>query len=553
MKARMLNTCFLSLLLGFSAFQCNADEGAERNFQIVKALNDHFSVAAKREVCGGRPMELPLLCNQTSSNTSLQDTMDKAPAEGVLRLGIREFIKMVREKNERINSQALEWAISRDAVKGAQSIFEPEFAGSYEHKYNRQQNTVQEFYSHNYQKEYQERDDDFSAAIEGLVPTGAQVRLGYTLRNVSDSLGDDNEYKTFLGGSLTQPLLKNAGIKTTTASIRIAEADSDVAFQAYRRDMIQVVSGAAVAYWDLSLAQEKLNMRKDSVRVAEKILEDNRARFRTGKMAEIEVLEAQAGVALRRSLESKAKQYLVIAMNDVRTFFSSSANEKEMKVEANDRLEVEKLKPNFVDSLLKAFELQPEYISARRKIEREDIRLAFAKNQRWPQLDLKASYGMNGLDDSTEGSWDAMSGDYKSWSVGCELRIPFCGGMKTRSELAAAKKRKRQSLLEFNAVRVELANAVNTAVHNIYSVAEQVRYYASVVDFNKRLLDVELARLAAGKSNSRLVLEKEEDLREAKEAEVESLVAYRKAFLELDAAVGSLLISYGIEVTEVAS
>lgn len=48
-----------------------------------------------------------------------------------IRLGIRDFIKLVREKNNKIIYQRLECEISSEAVKNARSIFEPEFVASY--------------------------------------------------------------------------------------------------------------------------------------------------------------------------------------------------------------------------------------------------------------------------------------------------------------------------------------------------------------------------------------------------------------------------------------
>ena len=78
-----------------------------------------------------------------------------------------------------------------------------------------------------------------------------------------------------------------------------------------------------------------------------------------------------------------------------------------------------------------------------------------------------------------------------------------------------------------------------------------MHYTSYVVELEKRLLDVELLRLAAGKSNSRLVLEKEEDYREAQEAQLDSLVNYNNAILVLELAEGVLLIRHGIEVMEV--
>ena len=51
---------------------------------------------------------------------------------------------------------------------------------------------------------------------------------------------------------------------------------------------------------------------------------------------------------------------------------------------------------------------------------------------------------------------------------------------------------------------------VDSAIQQVHSTSDQINYYQQVVDFNEKLLEVELERLKAGKSNSRLVLEKEE-------------------------------------------
>jgi outer membrane protein TolC len=143
-----------------------------------------------------------------------------------------------------------------------------------------------------------------------------------------------------------------------------------------------------------------------------------------------------------------------------------------------------------------------------------------------------------------------VDGHFPSWSVGVELRIPIGGGKKSRSELAIAKNRKQQALLEAKGVEVAVVNTIDTAIRNIHSTLEQVMYYGSVARLNERLLEAEIARLKEGKSNSRLVLEKEGNLNKAKEAEIESLVNYKKALLGLEVAEGSLLLNNGMEVME---
>jgi outer membrane protein TolC len=226
--------------------------------------------------------------------------------------------------------------------------------------------------------------------------------------------------------------------------------------------------------------------------------------------------------------------------------------EDHQSIEPTDRIEIEPLEIDFDKSLAKAFKLRAEYLSSRKKIEREDIRIGYAKNQRWPQLDLEASYGLNGLATDSRDSIDEMlSQDYASWSLGVALRIPLGGDIKGRSELEATRQRKRQALLELKAVEISLANTMDTAIRGVESALEQLEQYINVIDFNERLLEAEVARFRAGKSNSRLVLEKEENLLRAKEARLESLLKYKQALLGLELTEGTLLINNGIEIMEV--
>ena len=489
-----------------------------------------------------------------------QESPQKSPAHKTdplktMSISLRDFVRLVREKNEQIGFQDSELAISREAVKGAKAIFEPAFIASYQYQEDKRRSTVQEMVSQGLVPEFQERSGNYQAAVEGLVPTGGRLRMGYSMRdfsnNIDERYGVERESQTVFGASLTQPLLRGGGVTATMAGIKVAQTDADIAFQNYRGQMMRVIAEAIAGYWELSLARKKYEVRKESERNAEEILRDNIVRVKTGKMAQTEVLEAEAGLALRRSLVSEAKQAIIAAVNNVRTFISSSAGGTTAEIEPAERLYLEETKLDFTGSLAKAFKLRAEYLSSLKKMEREDIRLVFAENQIWPQVDLKASYNMNGLADTPGNSWDdTMRRDYETWSVGLELRFPLGGDKKSRSEMEATRQRKRQALLELKAVEVSLANALDTAIQGVRNVREQALYYAGVVDMNKRLLAAEVARFEAGKSNSRLLLEREEELNKAKEAEIESLVRYKKSLFQLELAEGSLLVNHGVEVME---
>ena len=229
----------------------------------------------------------------------------------VKRLSLSELIQRVVTQNQQIQIQKTQWDIKQAEEAGTHGIFEPEFVSSAEFEDNRQPNTPQESLNRLGQDIYKERNWDYSLSLEGLVPTGGKLSLDYDLRdlsnNVTESLTDeDDEYQMYLGVRFRQPLLKNAGIETTKTAIRVAQSESQASFQAYRREMMRKVSEAAGIYWDFYRAQENLILIEESVRIAEKILIDNRQRHRTGKMAKTEVLEAMAGVASRKTLYSEA-------------------------------------------------------------------------------------------------------------------------------------------------------------------------------------------------------------------------------------------------------
>jgi outer membrane protein TolC len=479
------------------------------------------------------------------------------PAGALKRISLTELIRRVVVQNQQIQIQKAQWDIKQAEEAGTHAIFEPEFVSSAEYEDNSQRNTVQESINRLGEDVYTERNWDYNFTLEGLVPTGGKVSLDYELRDLSNSVtksaaNEDNEYQMYLGLNLRQPLLKNAGIETTKTAIRVAQSESQASFQEYRQEMMRKVSEAANIYWDFYRAQENLILIQESLRIADKILTDNRQRHRTGKMAKTEVLEAMAGVVSRRALFSEAQQKHREAANRLSKVLSVPPSQAGLRFEATDKPVVDKLDFDNQKILQNAFELQPVYLEARERLEEADIKLAYAKNQRWPELDLIASYGFNGLDFSRGGSWDQIkNGDYETWSVGIEFRVPIGGGIKTRSDLRKAKLEIKSQLLELKDIEVIVTNNIDTALHRISSAEEQRQYADGVVELRKRLLDAELARLDAGKSSTRLILEKEDDYRNAKEFALKNNVELQIALTELELADGTILLNYDVEIMEI--
>jgi outer membrane protein TolC len=476
-------------------------------------------------------------------------------------LTLRDFLQSVIERNETLHSRLLEFEISQRRFRAERGVFEPELVLSYDLVSNKRENTAEQRRSSGVAV-FEEKNNIYNAGIEALVPTGAKIRLGYTLRDLRNNLQDpifgsivtnspDGEFQSFAGVSLTQPLLKNAWYPATMANIRLAALGSDVAYQEYRRQMMLIVSTAEATYWNLYLTQEQARFFRDSVRLAEQLLLDTQARVKAGKGSELEVLEAQAGLALRNSKSTEAEQKYFETAAQLLTLMAHAGLDSPPVLEAVDQPADPAQAPPFFDSGQTALELNPDYLGQMGRLKQENIRVAYAKNQRLPQLDLRASYGLNGLGPDPGSSWDDIqTHGFPSYAVGAELRFPLSGGIRGRNDLDAARLRKQQALAGLKETETQVLNAIDTALRKLRGTASSAKDYESVVAFNQSLLDTERARLEAGTVSSQRVLDVDAALFEARNAVVEAKVLHERARLELELVQGTLLRSRNLDLPQ---
>ncbi len=493
----------------------------------------------------------PFLC-------SFQLTADTNEV-AVAPMKLADFLGKVWERNESLQIRMIESIISDEKYKSERGIFEPEMVNSVDAVDRRRPNTAE-------QKAalggifgagpnvYNERNRTYSSALETLAPTGAKFRLGYSLQSLENNLNASNsegEWVSTVGLQMTQPLLRNGGVTVTMAGIRAAAINSEISFQDYRKNIMDVVSQAEAAYWDLYQAQEQTAIAKDSMRVAQTLLTDNKKRFELGKTSEIDVLQAEAGVSERLAIYNEAKQKLATARSRAATFISESWSANALGLTAGDAPRIKEHTLNYNDVSSQAYELNPSYASLLKQAELEGLRVKVAKNQRLPELDLKGGYGFSGLAKNPGDSWNSAKDQaFPSWSIGLELRVPLGGGVKSKHELTAAELRQAATARALSGLGITLANTLRSSIFSVTSYRENVDRYDKVVKVHEDVFKTQLARLDAGKVGSRDVLEAEEDVFKAKIAALENLIRYQRSMLELELVVGSLLKTYNLDFTQ---
>jgi outer membrane protein TolC len=102
----------------------------------------------------------------------------------------------------------------------------------------------------------------------------------------------------YTSGSLdfqvTQNLLQGFGSAVNGRNIRVQKNNVKVTDLQFKQQVITTVSAALNLYWDLVSFDEDVHSRRQEVRTAEQLLEDNQKQVQIGAMAEIEITRAQA-------------------------------------------------------------------------------------------------------------------------------------------------------------------------------------------------------------------------------------------------------------------
>jgi len=103
-----------------------------------------------------------------------------------------------------------------------------------------------------------------------------------------------------LAFTITQPLLRGFGIELNRRYIHIAKNNRKVADLVFRQQVIDTVAGIARLYTDLVSLNEDVHVKREAVRLAERLYEDNKNKVDQGTLAPIEMTRAQAQVAVSR-------------------------------------------------------------------------------------------------------------------------------------------------------------------------------------------------------------------------------------------------------------
>jgi outer membrane protein len=460
-----------------------------------------------------------------------------APAAPVT---LRDLVLDALRANLEIQARRLDPQIQDSRLLTAWGAFDPVLSLSALREQSERAQNQRDFLSSGSIRIFKETNTRESIGLAGRVPNGLTYELEVNHAKLDNTLNRQflslfhPEYQSVATLRLTQPLLRDFGTEVGLAEVRLTENARRVSAHEFRAAVLKIVGQVMAAYFEAVFAQENVRVKEQAIALAQDLVRENTRRVEEGRMSPIDITQAQARLAEAREERILAASFLGQRRNTLRELtkadFDSRApvmtfagGDVTLPVPALDR-----------DTLTgETLGRNPSYLSAIEQAKAEDIRVAYAKNQRWPRVDLKATLGDNGLGSDFGDSLDDFSDrDHPDWSAGLVISIPLTG-RAAAGRLAEARHRKTQAALNLKRTEVILLSALDTAVRDIEAAQERLALVKDSVRLAESALDAEQRRLASGTTTSYNVLTLQRDLSQARSRELATVVDLNKAVATL--------------------
>jgi len=479
-------------------------------------------------------------------------TQSSQSADGV-GLSLSAYLQNVVHNNSAIEEGRLQWLIKASQAHAAWGRFEPSLTGSYKATGLKQQNTALELYQQLGTPIYDELNRVYSLSLDGKLPIGTTYNVGTSVTRLENTYVEQGQYKTFAGVTVTQPLLKGLTHQSAMAQINTSFDERIIAFHQYRKQLMSTIAKAESAYWKLALAQDAEKMAKDAVRTAQYLLSVATEGVRIGKASNLDLRQAQAELASRLSDESDSELAVSDAAIRVRLLMGSKSIADGAPIVATDPfLENGEQIPQSAgesDALVAwAYRAQPDYMIARQEFQRQQTVVGYQKDQALPELNFTGSYGYTGLGKTVSDSLDSVnSGNYPTWSVGLEMKLPLFLGVKQQNDLKAAKLAARLAEVKLVNDRETLKRAIENLAHDVGTLTARIKNAQEVGKARKELLDIAVERYKQGNVGLVDVYNAEDALNKARQQELSTIADYRQAVAQLQMVSGSVLKVQGLE------
>ena len=357
--------------------------------------------------------------------------------------------------------------------------------------------------------------------------------------------------------SYTQPLLRGFRIDQTRQQIQTTIINRDNAELNLKARTTNTVAAVRAAYWDYVFTIQAVDVARQSLALASKLLSDNKIRVEVGTMAPMDVVQAEAEEATRQQMLTTATATMRTAELSLKRLIVAGTNDPlwSQHIEPTDRPDFQTASIDVEAAVRSALQQRTDLQIARNAFESNSVLLKSQRDQSLPDVDALLTYGASGLGGVqwnlagsgldqqrtgilVDGGYNnalstLFNRDYPNWQFAINVNYPI-GGNPAEAQAARTRLLLQQNQAQIRASELTVATEVANAALQVTNSTEALAAARVARDLSQRRLDAEMSRFDVGMSNNYQVVQMQRDLREAQNSELRALLNYRKALVEFD-------------------
>lgn len=384
----------------------------------------------------------------------------------------------------------------------------------------------------------------YEAGVEVPLATGGSISVGMPFGHGDIGSGDSGGVAdAAVSVSYIQSLLKGAGTRVNTHSIRIAQYEKHRVDAHTKQSVINLLANADAAYWWLYSAEQQLRVRREQYKLAERQLRHAQRKVAAGASPKMEITRAEAGVAARVEAVINAETAVENQQRELRRIM----NRPDLPLNSDIRIvtTTEPAPQGWTidpEALVKtALANRMETIGSELQLAIDELNVELARNDTLPDLSLGYGYTTSEANSHLGGAFRNFGDEsYDSHTLGLYATIPL-GNRAAKARLQRQKLQQIRNKANYALQRQYIQQDVYEAVSDLENTWRRILAADQGVEAAYRDYRLEQSQFQLGLRNSTAVLYSASGLADAQLRRIAAFSEYEIAQISLAVATGTLL------------
>ena len=495
-------------------------------------------------------------------------------ADNKLELSLRSFLDAVMANNTDISVQKLSVEVFRNSILRAFSVFDPLVTARF--NATRTETPANDVLAGASSLNSLSQPTNFQWTQ--TLSSGAQYNVGFsTLKSSTNSSFQlfNPAISANFNANFSQPLLRNRGSYLTKLPITIARSRLRGSEYSLQNQVLQLVSNAENAYWDVVLARENVKVQEQALALADTSLKRAQRELELGAISSLDIYQPQAQFANYQIQVSQARYRLQQVEDILRKQMGADLDPsiRRLPLVLTEPIEPPADIPMDREAIVqKAIDFRPDVKAARQNIDVDELSIKSAVNGLKPDFRLTGQYGAAGRGGPFTQRQNVFQGDgttstvvstvpggfgdaldqlfglgFPVYGFGLTLTLPI-RDRRAAADYADAVVTKRLDALRVRSAEQTVRLDVLNAISFVEGSKANIELAKIALDLAQKRVDAEQKKYDLGTSTLFFLLDAQTALNQAQSALVNQSVNHRKNLTNLLRYTGELLGERGIAV-----